>query len=56
IGLTQSLMSLAQITAPVIAGFLIDREYLTTWAIWAGFLAGSALCFQLRKPAVVSAA
>ncbi|MBV9155198.1 MAG: MFS transporter [Acidobacteriaceae bacterium] len=55
IGLTQSLMSLAQITAPVIAGFLIDREYLTTWAIWAGLLAGTALCFQIRKPAVVSA-
>jgi MFS transporter, DHA1 family, tetracycline resistance protein len=32
LGLTQSLMSSAQIVAPVIAGFLIDRALLTTWA------------------------
>ena len=51
IGLTQSLMSIAQITAPVIAGILIDRQYLTTWAIWAGVLAGMALFFQPRMHA-----
>ncbi len=33
IGLTQSLMSIAQITAPLISGLLIERHYLTTWAI-----------------------
>jgi DHA1 family tetracycline resistance protein-like MFS transporter len=33
LGLTQSLMSVAQIIGPVIAGFLIDREWLTTWAL-----------------------
>jgi MFS transporter, DHA1 family, tetracycline resistance protein len=33
LGLTQSLMSVAQIIGPVIAGFLIDRELLTTWAL-----------------------
>jgi hypothetical protein len=26
-------MSVAQIIGPVIAGFLIDRELLTTWAL-----------------------
>jgi MFS family permease len=46
IGLTQSLMSIAQITAPLISGLLIDRHYLTTWAVWAGVLAGLALVFQ----------
>ena len=33
LGLTQSLMSVCQIIAPAIAGFLIDRELLTTWAM-----------------------
>ena len=46
IGLTQSLMSIAQITAPLISGLLIERHYLTTWAIWAGVLAALALLFQ----------
>ena len=40
LGLTQSLMSVAQIVAPVIGGFLIDRELLTTWAI-----TGAAITF-----------
>jgi drug/metabolite transporter (DMT)-like permease len=26
-------MSVAQIVAPIIAGFLIDRQLLTTWAL-----------------------
>jgi len=47
LGLTQSLMSVSQIVAPVIAGFLIDRELLTTWAVVGaavtavGFVIGS---------------
>jgi MFS family permease len=45
IGLTQSLTSVAQIVAPVIAGLLIDHHYLTLWAIWAGLLAGLGLVF-----------
>lgn len=49
IGLTQSLMSIAQITAPIISGLLIDHRYLTTWAVWAGVLAGSALFFEPKK-------
>jgi DHA1 family tetracycline resistance protein-like MFS transporter len=55
IGLTQSLMSIAQITAPIIAGLLIDASdkfhnglFLTVWAIWSGVLAGAALFFEPR--------
>src|SRR5262245_49334757 len=39
IGLMQSLMSVAQIVAPVIAGFLIQTHFLSTWAF-----AGSLFC------------
>jgi len=49
IGLTQSLMSIAQITAPIISGILIDHRLLTTWAMWAGVLSGVALFFEPRK-------
>jgi MFS transporter, DHA1 family, tetracycline resistance protein len=49
IGLTQSLMSIAQITAPIISGILIERHLLTTWAVWAGVLSGLALLFEPRK-------
>ena len=51
IGLTQSLTSIAQITAPPLAGFLIGRQWLTTWAVWAGVLAGLALFFESRSSA-----
>ncbi len=54
IGLTQSIMSLAQIIAPVIAGILIDRRLLTTWAVWAGVLGGLALLFESRIPSTPS--
>ena len=56
IGLTQSLTSIAQITAPVIAGILIDRHFLTTWAVWGGVLAGLALFFQPGKRGMNSTA
>ena len=56
IGLTQSLMSIAQITAPVVSGILIDHRLLTTWAIWAGVLSGLALLFQPREYATNAAA
>jgi MFS family permease len=39
IGLMQSLMSIAQIIAPVIAGVLIQKQYLSVWA-----LAGTTFC------------
>jgi MFS family permease len=60
IGLTQSLMSIAQITAPLIAGALIGRAdmhppgapenhlFLTLWAVWGGLLAGLALLFEFQ--------
>ena len=56
IGLTQSLMSIAQITAPIIAGLMIDASdrfhdprFLTLWAVWGGALAGAALFFEPRR-------
>ncbi|MBV9265629.1 MAG: MFS transporter [Acidobacteriaceae bacterium] len=54
IGLTQSLMSIAQIMAPLISGVLIDRLYLTTWAVWAGILAALALFFEPAAPVIPS--
>jgi MFS family permease len=51
IGLTQSLTSVAQITAPLISGVLIGRHYLTVWAVWSGLLAGLALFFEPRTTA-----
>ncbi len=56
IGLTQSLMSIAQITAPLISGLLIDADdryhdqrFLVAWAVWAGVLSGAALFFSARS-------
>ncbi len=43
IGLTQSLTSIAQIGAPLIAGAMITHHLLTLWAVWAGFVAFLAL-------------
>jgi MFS family permease len=39
IGLMQSLMSIAQIVAPVLGGFLIQTQFLSTWAF-----AGTVFC------------
>jgi len=39
VGLMQSLMAISQIVAPVIAGFLIQTQFLSTWAF-----AGSIFC------------
>lgn len=49
IGLTQSLMSMAQIISPVISGILIQRHFLTSWAVLAGILCALALFFQPRS-------
>jgi DHA1 family tetracycline resistance protein-like MFS transporter len=53
IGLSQSLTSVAQILAPVIAGALISASdqfhnpvYLTLWGVWAGVLSGLAMFFE----------
>jgi MFS family permease len=44
LGLNQSLMSVSQIVGPVVGGALIDRQWLTPWALLAGavMLAGAA--------------
>ena len=51
LGLTQSLNSVAQIIAPLVAGLLIDRGWLVAWALCAGMssLAGFALAASYRR-------
>ena len=48
LGLTQSLLSVAQLAAPTIAGMLIDRGHLTAWALSAAAVAGVALLLNRR--------
>jgi MFS family permease len=48
LGLNQSLLSVAQIVGPAIAGALIDRGHLTLWALWAALIMGIALVLNLR--------
>jgi len=43
LGLNQSLMSVAQIVGPAIAGAMIDRRWLSAWAFWAGLIMVVAL-------------
>jgi DHA1 family tetracycline resistance protein-like MFS transporter len=52
LGLTQSLQSIAQIVAPVIAGFLIQHRFLTTWALFGAAIDASALLLMRRVPTV----
>lgn len=49
IGLTQSIMSVCTIIAPLIAGYMIQQHWLTAWAVWAGVLSGVALVFEAGK-------
>ena len=35
LGLNQSLQSISQIVGQALAGWLIDRKLLSTWAFWA---------------------
>ena len=53
LGLTQSLMSVSQIVAPVIAGFLIDRALLTTWAVVGAAVSAVGIVIGAFKPRVV---
>jgi DHA1 family tetracycline resistance protein-like MFS transporter len=39
LGLTQSITSISQIVAPIIAGMLIERQQLAAWALLTGFVA-----------------
>jgi MFS family permease len=55
LGLTQSLMSVSQIIAPVIAGLLIDRELLTTWAVTGATISAVGILIGNLKPRVQTA-
>ena len=48
LGLTQSLTSISAIIAPIIAGALIDRGYLTAWAVAVALVALLGMIFSLR--------
>ncbi len=48
LGLNQSLLSIAQIVAPAIAGALIDHAHLTLWALWAALIMAVALALNFR--------
>ncbi len=56
LGLTQSLMSVAQIIGPVIAGFLIDRGLLTTWALVGAAVSAVGIVIGSFKPRVAAGA
>jgi MFS family permease len=49
LGITQSLMSVAQITAPAIAGVLIDHDMFWGWGAVAGFAALMGLWLNVRQ-------
>ena len=48
LGLNQSLLSVAQIVGPAIAGALIEHGHLTVWALWAALILAVALVLNLR--------
>src|SRR5215470_5502215 len=48
LGLNQSLLSVAQIVGPALAGSLIDQGHLTLWASCAAIVLGIALVLNLR--------
>jgi MFS family permease len=48
IGLTQSLMSIALITAPLIGTALIQEHLLVLWACWAGLFAAVGFLLGLN--------
>lgn len=51
LGLTQSLTSISQIVAPLIAGALIDRELLAVWALAVAGVAFCGMMASVRQPA-----
>jgi DHA1 family tetracycline resistance protein-like MFS transporter len=51
LGLTQSLMSIAQIAAPIVGGFMIDHGFLSAWALLGAAIFGSALLVR-AAPAI----
>lgn len=49
LGITQSLMAVAQIVAPPLAGFLIEQRQMFVWGALAGFAAFIGLALNLRQ-------
>jgi MFS transporter, DHA1 family, tetracycline resistance protein len=49
LGVTQSLMSLAQVVSPLISGFLIGHEWLAAWSLLAGALCAVGFVFSLLR-------
>src|SRR6185437_16201721 len=47
LGINQSMNSIAQVTAPILATYLIGREWLTDWALLPGSLCAVALVLIL---------
>ena len=43
LGLMQSTLSIAQIVAPVVAGLLIEHQFLAAWAWSGGVVCGNGL-------------
>jgi MFS family permease len=52
LGLTQSLMSVSQITAPPLGGLLIEHQLLTTWGIAAAAIALAGLSMAARPASI----
>ena len=48
LGLTQSITSICQIVAPIVAGALIDRGFLAAWALLAAVVAFGGMIAALR--------
>jgi MFS family permease len=53
LGLTQSLTSISQIVAPVIAGFLIQRMLLVEWALLAAGVSAAGWLIRAPEPVQV---
>ncbi len=49
LGVTQSLHSIAQITAPLIAGYLITLQHLSVWAMAVGTVSLAAIAFNSKS-------
>jgi DHA1 family tetracycline resistance protein-like MFS transporter len=52
LGLTQSLMSVSQITAPPLGGLLIEHQLLTAWGIAAAAIALAGLSMAARPESI----
>lgn len=51
LGITQSLTSVAQITAPILTGFLIQQDLISAWALMAAASAAIGLWLSFRQKA-----